>query len=57
MERNTRTSWLAGELEPKLVSKKDLAGGKLMRCARTCGKGYSIHRKKKKKKKSTDTSP
>ena len=31
--------WLAGDLENSWS--KDLAGGKLMRCARTCGKAYS----------------
>lgn len=31
--------WLAEELESSWS--KDLANGKLMRCARTCGKGYS----------------
>ena len=41
--------WLANELESSWS--KDLAGGKLMRCARTCGKGYSPI-----KSQSTDTS-
>lgn len=31
--------WFAGELESSW--NKDLLGGKLMRCARTCGSGYS----------------